>query len=135
MAYPIEYIEGIGEGYGARLRRAGIRTTRRLLEVCADPHGRSSLAEKTGIEETRLLKWAGMADLMRIRGIGRTYAELLAVAGVPSVRELRASKPADLTRCLSELNGRRRLCRALPSEAVVRRWIDEAKALTPVVTH
>jgi predicted flap endonuclease-1-like 5' DNA nuclease len=135
MAHAVEYIEGIGDSYGARLRRAGIRTTLQLLRACADRKGRREVAEKTGIDEARLLKWANMADLMRIRGIGRQYAELLEAAGVDTVKALQVRDPADLAAKMRQVNGQRRVCRALPPESLLRRWIEQAKALPPVMDH
>lgn len=135
MVRAVEYIEGIGDGYGARLRKVGITTTLRLLEACADRRGRRAVAEKTGIEEARLLKWTNMADLMRIKGVGRQYAELLEAAGVDTVRELGTRSPRNLAARMREVNEQRRLCRALPPESVVRRWIEQARTLPPVVSH
>ncbi len=77
MIYKVEEIEGIGPVYAAKLVEAGIKTTGSLLTSCADPKGRGMRAEKTAISPHLLLKWANMADLMRISGIGRQFAELL----------------------------------------------------------
>lgn len=87
--YPVAKIEGIGPTYAEKLLAAGIRTTAALLERAKDPRGRKALAGETGIEESKVLKWANMADLMRVRGIGEEYSELLEAAGVDTVKELR----------------------------------------------
>ena len=70
MSYKIETIEGIGPTYGAKLIEAGIKTTDDLLDAGASPAGRKALAEKSGLTTTQILKWANMADLMRIKGVG-----------------------------------------------------------------
>lgn len=90
-SYRIDDIEGIGPGYRERLMKAGIRTTRQLLERAGSKRGRVALAEETGIEEKRILTWVNHADLMRVKGIGKQFAELLEAAGVDSVKELQSS--------------------------------------------
>ena len=43
------------------------------------------LAKQTGISESVILKWVNMADLFRVKGIGKQYSELLEKAGVAGV--------------------------------------------------
>jgi predicted flap endonuclease-1-like 5' DNA nuclease len=92
----IEKIEGIGPAFGANLQAAGIKTTEALLDKSKDPKGRKALAAETGIDESRILKWANMADLMRIKGVGEEYSELLEAAGVDTVKELKMRNAANL---------------------------------------
>jgi hypothetical protein len=66
VAYRITEIEGIGPSFREKLQGAQIGSTDDLLEQCGSKQGRKSVAEKTGIGEAQLLKWANMADLMRI---------------------------------------------------------------------
>jgi predicted flap endonuclease-1-like 5' DNA nuclease len=134
-SYRIEEIEGIGPAYAAKLAPAGVKTTRDLLKRCADRKGRKHLAEATAISEKRLLEWANLADLMRIRGIGRQFAELLEAAGVDTVRELRHRKAGNLAEKLSEVQKAKRLTRATPGAVRVQRWIDEAQATEPLITY
>lgn len=133
--YAVKAIEGIGEVHALRLRQAGVRTTAALLARAASPAGRSSLAEATGLDESRLLKWANMADLMRIRGVAEEYAELLEAAGVDTVKELRTRNAANLHARIMEVNAERRLVRQLPSRPAVVGWIDQAKHLPPVLSY
>ena len=86
MAYKIEEVEGIGPSYGAKLKEAGIDDTDDFLKLCCDAKGRKEAAEKTGISEKMLLTWANMADLMRVNGVGKQYAEILHAAGVDTIR-------------------------------------------------
>ena len=81
MKYKIEEIEGIGPVVGAKLKALGIVDTDKLLERCGARKGRSEVAEETGLDESRLLKWVNAADLMRISGVGEEYSELLEAAG------------------------------------------------------
>lgn len=129
MSYPITDIEEIDAEVATILKSAGIRSTARLLESACTVRQRKQLAEKTGIDATRLLCWANFADRMRIKGVSREYAELLGAAGVFTVKELKHRNPANLARAMAEANKKRKLVRLLPSETVVARWIENAKAL------
>ncbi|HUT42355.1 MAG TPA: DUF4332 domain-containing protein [Gammaproteobacteria bacterium] len=135
MAYKIEEIEGIGPAFAAKLQPAGIKTTDDLLKLCCDAKGRKTTAEKSGLTESQLLKWANMADLMRISGIGSEYSELLEAAGVDTVKELRTRRADNLAAKMAEVNASKKLTRAVPSEKVVTGWIEQAKTLQPMINH
>lgn len=135
MSYPIIEIEGVGAVYAEKLKTAGITTTEGLLERAKSPKLRKELAAATGIEESRVLKWANMADLMRIKGVGEEYSELLEAAGVDTVKELKTRVPANLTKAMAEANAKRKLVRALPTESMVEKWVAQAKELPPVLTY
>ena len=135
MSYPITDIEGIEPDSAATLKSFGIRTTEKLLEAAKNPKGRRDLSEKTGIDEKRILRWANMADRMRIKGVGEEYAELLQAAGVDTVRELKYRNPSNLARAMAQANAKRKLVRVLPSEKAVVRWIEQAKKLPLKITY
>ena len=101
MSYPITDIQGIEADVATALKKAGIRTTGRLLDSAAKPKDRKSLAEKTGLPEKSILCWANMADRMRIKGVGEDYAVLLQAAGVDTVKELKYRNPARLAKAMS----------------------------------
>ncbi|MGH0032175.1 MAG: DUF4332 domain-containing protein [Myxococcota bacterium] len=131
----IEEVEGIGPAYGQKLREAGIDDTDKLLELCCTKQGRKQTAEKTGISESLVLKWANHADLFRIKGVGPEYAELLEAAGVDTVKELRNRNAANLAAKCAEVNAEKKLTRTVPSENVVSGWVDQAKELPPTIEH
>lgn len=135
MRYRIEHIEGIGAAFGAKLRAEGIGSTAALLKAAADPAGRRKLAEATGIDAGRVLAWANMADLMRIKGVGKQFAELLEAAGVDTVKELKTRRPDNLAARMAAVNAEKKLTRAVPTESMVGGWIDEAKAMAPILTY
>jgi predicted flap endonuclease-1-like 5' DNA nuclease len=135
MSYPITDIEGIGPQFADRLKGLRIRTTSRLLEAAKSPRGRKALAESTGIEPKRILKWANLADMMRIKGVGEEYSELLEAAGVDTVRELKHRNPKKLAQAMAEANAKRKLVRLLPSEKAITRWIAEAKSLPMKISY
>ncbi|HQF31065.1 MAG TPA: DUF4332 domain-containing protein [Hyphomicrobiales bacterium] len=134
-SYPIMDIEGIGPAFGEKLKAAGIRSTGALLKRAATPKDRKALAEATGIDESRILKWANMADLMRIKGVGEEYSELLEAAGVDTVKELKHRRADNLTARMAEVNAEKKLVRQIPGEKAVVRWIEMAKELPAVLTY
>lgn len=135
MSYPIATVEGIGPNMAAKLKAAGIKNTMALLDAAREPKGRKALAEKTGIEESRILKWANLCDLMRIKGVAEEYSELLEAAGVDTVKELRNRNAGSLTTKMAEVNAAKRLVRVVPSESAVQKWIEQAKTLPPTLTY
>lgn len=135
MSYKIQEIEGIGPTYGAKLEEAGISTTDQLLEACASPEGRKDMAEKTGIEGARILRWANMADLMRISGVGEEYSDLLEAAGVDTVKELRTRNAENLHAKMLEVNEAKKLVRATPHLSDVEKWVAQAKDMEPKLTY
>jgi predicted flap endonuclease-1-like 5' DNA nuclease len=135
VSYKITEIEGIGPVRAETLATAGIATTDDLLDQCADAKGREAVAEKTGISTVQLLKWANMADLMRISGVGSEYSELLEAAGVDTVKELKHRRPDNLTAKMAEVNAEKKLVRSVPSEAAVTKWVEQAKTMEPRISH
>jgi predicted flap endonuclease-1-like 5' DNA nuclease len=134
-AYPIADIEGIGPRFESKLKTTGIRTTRALLERAKTPRGRRQLAEESGIKESLILKWANMADLMRVRGVAEEYSELLEAAGVDTVKELKRRNAANLVVKMTEVNASGKMVRLLPSEKRVLGWIANAKLLKAKMTY
>lgn len=135
MSYTIQKIEGIGPKYGAQLLEAGVRTTKDLLDKCADKKGRKAMAEATGLSEKLILEWTNMADLMRIKGVGEEYSDLLEEAGVDTVKELRNRNAENLAAKMAEVNAEKKLVRQVPSLKQVEAWVAQAKELPPVMTY
>jgi predicted flap endonuclease-1-like 5' DNA nuclease len=131
----VEDIEGIGPAHAATLQAAGIRTSDVLLERAGPKKGRDDLAAGTGISGKLLLEWANACDLMRIKGIGAQFSDLLEAAGVDSAAELAQRNPASLAQTFGELNAARARTRRAPTEAMVADRIAQAKKLPKVVSH
>lgn len=135
MAMKIEQIEGIGPSYGAKLREVGINSPGKLLSRGATRKGRQEIAQATGIDEGRVLKWVNLADLCRISGISTQYSELLEAAGVDTVKELRNRNADNLAAKMQEVNREKHLCRQTPSLKNVNNWVSQAKSLPPAVMY
>lgn len=128
-------IEGIGPAFAERLGQANIKSCEALLEQGATSSGRSAIAEASGIDATRILKFVNHADLCRIKGVGGEYSELLEASGVDSVPELAQRNADNLTAKMGEVNAAKKLVRNTPSVKQVSSWVDQAKTLPRVVTH
>lgn len=135
MGYKIDEIEGIGPAYAEKLGAAGINSTDDLLDQCGSAKGRGAVAESTGLSTKQLLKWANMADLMRISGVGEEYSELLEAAGVDTVKELKHRNAENLTAKMNEVNEAKNLTRRAPSLSEVEKWVEQAKGLEPRISH
>jgi len=133
--YKIEKIEGVGSKFASKLEKVGIRNTKQLLDKAATRKGRKDLAQESGIEEKLLLKWANMCDLMRIKGVGEEFSELLEVAGVDTVKELAKRRADNLHKAMAEANEKRKLVRQLPGLGQVESWVNQAKAIDPVMKY
>jgi len=135
--YPLAQIDGLGPANSKKMQKAKVQTVRGLLKRGATPKGRKELALQSGVSEAVILKWVNMADLFRVNGIGKQYAELLEKAGVDTVKVLRTRRADKLIAALEAANGAgaRRLVRLLPGQKRVQGWIDEAKKLAPAVFY
>lgn len=131
----IDAVEGIGQRDATKLRKNGIRTTEALLKRAADRKGRKALSSITGFDVKQILEWVNRSDLMRCKGIGGEYSDLLESAGVDTIKELRRRNAASLTRKMAEINEQKRLVRRLPTESMVSRWVDVAKEIEPLVKY
>lgn len=137
----IDTIEGIGPAYAKKLRAAGIRSCEALLKRGASKKGRKEVADATGFAAPTILEWVNRADLMRVKGVGSEYSDLLEAAGVDTVKELRRRSAANLTAKMTEVNDaaikktKKSIVRQVPAQSMVERWVAHAKTLPPVVTH
>lgn len=131
----LEQIEGLGPASKKKLNTNGIMTAADLLEACATPKGRKETSDKTGITQKNLLKWANVADLMRLSGVDGKLAELLEASGVDTVKELRVRRADNLAATMADVNAAKKLVSTPPSEAQISAWIGEAKTLDPKLTY
>jgi len=131
----IDSIECIEIKDATRLRKKGDRTKGAHLKKAGTRRGRKDLASATGLADGEVLDWVNRADLMRVKGIGAEYSDLLEAAGVDTVKELKTRSPAALTKRMGTINSKKKLVRRLPTETMVERWVNEAKKLKPAVRY
>lgn len=118
-------IEGIGDVEARKLAGVGIHTTEQLRAASAD-----RLVAQTGIAKGRIELWQAMADLLRLRGVGKQYAELLALAGIRSAAALASETP---TRLVSKVEAYLGSVERAPTKARIdakkaKRFIEVARA-------
>jgi len=131
----IEEIEGIGPAMGAKFAAAGITTVEKLLEAGATKKGRDGIEASTGISGALILKFVNHSDLIRIKGIGPQFAELLEAAGVDTVKEFKSRNAANLHAKMKEVNEEKNLVNGMPSLGQLEAMIEQAKGMEYVVTH
>ncbi len=133
----IERIEGIGPVFGQKLRQAGLAWVKTLLAEGGSAAGRKAIVEATGLNSADILKWVNAADLLRIEGVTPDWAEILEVAGVDTMKELRNRVPANLHQKMVETRAEnpRQFHSDAPSLEQIQAWIAAAKTMEPAVTH
>ena len=119
----IDQVVGISQRQATKLRKAGIRTSQGLVDIASTRRGRTEVSKATGLQPKDLLSWVHHADLLRVKGVGAEYADLLVAAGVDTLRDLRRRNP---TKLLGQDHRPQRLaaCRQPPSYRVDGRKLD-----------
>ena len=130
----IDQVAGIDQKRATSLRKAGVRTSKSLIEKASTRRGRSELAKATGIPGKDLQLWVHHADLLQVPGVGSEYAQLLVAAGVDTLRDLRRRNPTALVAKIIGLNGANKVVSRLPTESMVESWISSAADLDPSIT-
>jgi predicted RecB family nuclease len=131
----LKKLNGLGADVIERLKSAGIRTSDKLLDAAKTLQGRKALSRKTGIDPKHLLRFANIADKLRVKGLGQGYAELLSHAGVDTVRELKYRNPEKLAAAMRKKNEKLKLVRLVPTEKAVGRWIEAARKLPQEISY
>ena len=128
-------LKGITTELVAKLQAHGIQHSDHLLETTRNPQARQELAKSAGVKPADILELANRADLVRIKGIGRIFSDLLENAGVDTVKELAHRVPENLHAKLVELNTAQKLSGRKPTLHDVKSWISQAKALPKVLEY
>jgi uncharacterized membrane protein/predicted flap endonuclease-1-like 5' DNA nuclease len=134
-AVAVASVTGLAAHEAAKFGDAGVDKASSLLEMGATPEGRKSLAEETGIAEETILLGVKKLDLMRVKGVGVVYAELLHASGVETVPDLGRRNPANLTATMVEVNASEAIAEDLPGEIMVADWVNQAQALPRVIEY
>ena len=130
----IDSINGMTHTEATKLRRARVRTTVTFLQIASTRSGRALLTKETGITSPKLLHWAKRAELMKIKNLGRDYADLLEAVGVESVADLKRRNPESLHEMMHNANQGKKIVDRMPSLKRVTNWIDDSKDIVITVS-
>lgn len=128
MKMRLSQIRGMEPDTAKSLRTVGIKDSEKVLTEFRTPQARKEWAVKLGMDDKALLELANRADLARVKGIGRVYANLLENCGVDTVAELAQRNPANLYEKLVANAAESGVQRA-PRKEDVADWIAQAKQL------
>ncbi len=129
MSDHINKIKGMTAEIQAKLEAEGIKNTQQLLDHTATEKDRATLAHTLGITPQQLKEFVNRADLMRLKGVGGDFANLLEEAGVNSCKELQHRKAENLHHALVELQATKKIAHHTPTMQQVTEWVAEAKEL------
>ena len=130
----IDSINGMTHTEATKLRRARVRTTVTFLQIASTRSGRALLTKETGITSPKLLHWDKRAELMKIKNLGRDYADLLEAVGVESVADLKRRNPESLHEMMHNANQAKKIVDRMPSLKRVTNWIDDSKDIVITVS-
>lgn len=130
MSDPIGEVKGISPELKAKLEAEGIRNTAQFLEHARTAKQRTELAHKVGTTQLVIKELANRADLMRLKGVGGAFSDLLEDAGVNSCKEMQHRVPEKLHKTLQEYNESKKAAHHAPTLTQVTEWIAEAKTLS-----
>ena len=131
----VREIRGVQADLEAKLVGMDIKDSDQFLAKSSNPAARKELAAKLGVDVKVVLELANRADLIRIKGVGGAFSNLLEEAGVDTVKELAARIPANLQAKLEQVNTAKKLANRAPTVAMVTDWVAEAKTLPKVLSY
>jgi len=123
----------ISAGDADKLKKGGVSTTEEMLTKAAKAKDRKALAKASGLTAATVLNIANRCDLLRVKGVGPEMVLLLEAAGVKTTAELAKKEPAALTTAADAANKAKKITEKPPTEPQFKDWIDQAKALPPVI--
>jgi len=131
QSWPVELLPGLSAVEQQKLQDAEIVSTADLLEQTQSVAQRQDLSQRLGVHLKYVGKWAALADLARVPGVGCDYCGLLLHSGIASVTMLAGASAHRLHPQVMRLyvaNLRRR--DLTPTASQVAQWITRAKLLS-----
>ena len=125
MSDPITKLKGLNSEVQVKLEAEGIRNTAQLLEHAHTAKQRADLAHKVGTTPTLIKELANRADLMRLKGVGGDFSNLLEEAGVNSCKELQHRTAENLHKTLQDIHASKKIGHHAPTMDQLKEWIVE----------
>ncbi|MEM1271324.1 MAG: DUF4332 domain-containing protein [Bacteroidota bacterium] len=129
MAIPVGKLKGMSAQLAKIVRQQGITNSDQYLAAVKTKAQRKALAQMAGVDEATVREAGNRADLNRISGIGGVYSDLLEVAGVDTVAELKNRNAANLHAKMTEVNAEKNLTKRVPPLSLVETWVATAKTM------
>ena len=124
---PLAGLTIIKEAFAKQLKEQGIVSPCDLIMKADTLSSREELAKKLGISTALLLRWALLADLMRIVEDTKQI-NLLETADYGSIEALqKVSDPCGLADLLNQVNKAQSFVDQSPSCETVQQWLQESK--------
>jgi hypothetical protein len=117
----------------AGLKKAGVVTTKALLEQGATRKSRRRIAKDSSIPMVRLVALVEACDLLRIDGVGPTMVRLFQASGYRHTAKFRRVTPATVWSNIVVANTRLKVVPEPPAKGLVARWVRAAQGLKSVV--
>ena len=119
-------LEGIGPIYAKRLQKQGVYTTSRLAYESP-----GNLAKRIKVPRKTVKGWSAMAELIKAKGIGKQYAEVLVRSGVKGIDDLKHRKPAPLAKSVNKFlrSVDSTVMKNAVHEGRAKQWIKAAKKM------
>jgi len=136
MANLIKSLPFIGRKYRVMLKKAKITTTGEILEHGICRTSRGNLANELGISERLIFKWVNLADLLRVKGIGKRYLKLLDKIGIGNLNKLSKQDSDNILQKINSLDQEDlKKIKRKPSKKTIRRWIEESRKTRKIVQN
>lgn len=103
MRYLLEQFPSVSSSERQSLASLEIITTDQLLSRVAQPSARETLARQSGLSYERLTQLVGLADLVRVKGIGPSLSEILVYSGTAGNIQQLVERSGDLHSLRQEL--------------------------------
>lgn len=127
---PLATLKILGEAHARALAEDGIETLEELLLATAREKPRRHLARKLEVSRKLALRWTQLAELCRVRGLEIEAIDLLAEAGVGSLKALADLERDDMEELLGKLRESRGSELPFDVDDLVT-WMDRANRLLP----
>ncbi len=115
------------------MNKAGVTSTKALLESGLDRKSRRTLAKKTKLASKRINSLVQQCDLLRIPGVGPTVVKLFQASGYKHIASLKKASPTAVWTKIKASNSRLRLVPEAPGKGLVANWVGIAKRLPKIV--
>ncbi len=112
------------------LQQHQINNTKLLFKLTRTTESKILLANRLGLNQKHIHKWAALADLARLPSVGDRYCGLLLHAGIISTVQLAQTPFHRLHRQIVRLQVATLQRKDLsPPVELVRKWVEEAKKI------